>query len=192
MVGTTSSPGSGYFHARSAGWPTLVSTRYISPTLRWSCWNVAMRLESGDHARMGRLLLLQPALSVAYPKSFAPSVVICVSLPVATSRTHRFQSRMNAACFLSGETDSGITSPPRPAPPPPPPHTSIPPRPPRPRPPLPSAAVHLPPIKSHVHRPPACTVMDRPSGENSRAWNDRFRASKERPVAAASAAATLA
>src|ERR1039458_9648271 len=32
MVVTTGSPGNGYFHAWSVGCPTLVSTRYISPT----------------------------------------------------------------------------------------------------------------------------------------------------------------
>src|SRR6186997_2088293 len=52
---------------------------------------------------MGRSLFAHPALSVAYPKSFTPSVVSWVSLPPGTSRTHRFQSRMNAACFPSGE-----------------------------------------------------------------------------------------
>ena len=54
---TTSSPGSGYFHACSSGCPTLVSTRYISPTPRWSCWNVAIFFESGDQSTIGRSLL---------------------------------------------------------------------------------------------------------------------------------------
>ena len=38
IMNTLSSPGSGYFHASSSGWPTLVLTVYISPTPRWSCW----------------------------------------------------------------------------------------------------------------------------------------------------------
>ena len=62
---TTASPGSGYFQACSVGWPTVVSTRYISPTPRWSCWNVAIFFESGDQRRIGRSLRAQPALSVA-------------------------------------------------------------------------------------------------------------------------------
>jgi hypothetical protein len=37
-VATFSSPGSGYFHDLSTGWPALASTRYMSPTLRSSCW----------------------------------------------------------------------------------------------------------------------------------------------------------
>ena len=61
----TSSPGSGYFHACSVGWPTTVLTRYISPTPRWSCWKVAIFFESGDHTSTGRSLRRQPALSVA-------------------------------------------------------------------------------------------------------------------------------
>ena len=60
-----SSPGSGYFQARSIGWPATVFTRYISPALRWSCWKVAIRFESGDHTSTGASLLVQPALSVA-------------------------------------------------------------------------------------------------------------------------------
>ena len=64
IIETTSSPGSGYFHAWSSGWPTLVLTRYISPTLRWSCWKVATCSESGDHTAIGRSLAPQPALSV--------------------------------------------------------------------------------------------------------------------------------
>src|SRR5438034_2386690 len=59
IIDTTSSPGSGYFQACNAGWPTFVSTRYISPTLRWSCLKVAIFLESGDHNRMGLSLLVQ-------------------------------------------------------------------------------------------------------------------------------------
>ena len=38
IIATFSSPGSGYFHDLSTGWPALVSTRYMSPTLRSSCW----------------------------------------------------------------------------------------------------------------------------------------------------------
>src|SRR5438270_1564861 len=52
---------------------------------------------------MGRSLFVQPALSVAYPKSFTPSVVNCVSAPVARSRTHRLSARRNAVLDLSGE-----------------------------------------------------------------------------------------
>jgi hypothetical protein len=85
----TESPGSGYFHAWSSGAPTFVETRYMSRTPRPSCWNVAIFRESGDHVRTGRSLCVQPALSVAYPKSFVPSVVSCVSAPVARSRAHR-------------------------------------------------------------------------------------------------------
>src|SRR5207237_1638842 len=59
--------------------------------------------ESGDHRRTGRSLLIHPALSVAYPKSFTPSLVSCVSFPEAASRTQRLESRMNAARFRSGE-----------------------------------------------------------------------------------------
>jgi len=65
IMATTLSPGSGYFHACSTGWPTFVSTRYISPTPRWSCWKVAIFRESGDHSTIGRSLWTQPALSVA-------------------------------------------------------------------------------------------------------------------------------
>ena len=59
------SPGSGYFHACSVGAPTFVLTRYISLTPRPSCWNVAIRFESGDQARTGASLFVQPALFVA-------------------------------------------------------------------------------------------------------------------------------
>ena len=62
---TSLSPGSGYFHACSLGWPTLVVTRYMSPLLRWSCWKVAILLESGDHSRIAWSVCFQPALSVA-------------------------------------------------------------------------------------------------------------------------------
>ena len=65
IIVMTSSPGSGYFQACSVGWPTVVLTRYISPALRWSCWNVAIFFESGDHVSTGRSLCVQPALSVA-------------------------------------------------------------------------------------------------------------------------------
>src|SRR5262245_28387525 len=97
------SPGRGYFHVSSVGWPTAVCTRYISPTPRPSCWNVAIFLESGDQRRTGRSLRVQPALSVAYPKSFTPSSVSCVSLPEVISRIHKLKSRMNAARLPSGE-----------------------------------------------------------------------------------------
>ena len=61
----TLSPGIGYFQASSFGWPTAVLTRYIVLVPRASCWNVAIRFESGDHNTTGRSLLVQPALSVA-------------------------------------------------------------------------------------------------------------------------------
>src|SRR5271157_3312434 len=60
IMAMESSPGSGYFQDCNVGWPTLVSTRYMSPTLRWSCWKVAIFLESGDHSRMGRSLFSHP------------------------------------------------------------------------------------------------------------------------------------
>src|SRR5215203_1369811 len=47
------SVGSGYFQASSLGAPTLVVTRYISLTLRWSWRNVAIFFESGDHNSIG-------------------------------------------------------------------------------------------------------------------------------------------
>ena len=59
------SPGSGIFCVVSAGCPTTVGTRYISPTWRSSCCCVATFFESGDHCTMARALLAQPALSVA-------------------------------------------------------------------------------------------------------------------------------
>src|SRR5687768_94314 len=55
---------------------------------------------------MGRGLFLQPALSVAYPKSLIPSVVSCVSFLLSTSLTHKFQSLINATFFPSGEATS--------------------------------------------------------------------------------------
>ena len=48
-IAITVSPGSGNFETRSVGWPTVVLTRYISPTLRSSCCCVAIFFESGDH-----------------------------------------------------------------------------------------------------------------------------------------------
>ena len=39
------------------GMADVVSTRYISPTLRWSCWKVAIFLESGDQTRIGAVAL---------------------------------------------------------------------------------------------------------------------------------------
>src|SRR5436190_21452932 len=89
IIGISLSPGKGYFQALNAGWPTLVVARYISPTLRWSCLNEAIFFESGDHLNTGLSLLVQPALSVAYPKSVMPSVVSCVCLPVFISLTHK-------------------------------------------------------------------------------------------------------
>ncbi len=64
-IATASSPGSGYFQDLRTGWPALVSTRYMSPTVRSSCWKVATFLESGDHSTIGFAEALQPALSVA-------------------------------------------------------------------------------------------------------------------------------
>ena len=65
MVVMSLSPGSGYFQDLRVGLPMLVVTRYMSLTLRWSCWKVAILRESGDQSRMGRSLWVQPALSVA-------------------------------------------------------------------------------------------------------------------------------
>ena len=67
IIATTGSPGSGYFHARSTGWPPLtgVSTRYMSPTLRSSCCCVAIFLLSGDQESDAPALVAQPALLVA-------------------------------------------------------------------------------------------------------------------------------
>jgi hypothetical protein len=81
IIATSGSPGSGYFHARSVGCPpfTGVWTRYMSPTLRSSCCCVAILLPSGDHDTAGAELVVHPALLVAYPKSFTPSVVSCRS-----------------------------------------------------------------------------------------------------------------
>ena len=110
-IATTLSPGSGYFQLRSTGCPTFVCTRCMSPTFRSSCCCVAIFFESGDQSRMARSLLVQPALSVAYPKSLTPSVVSCVSAPVATSRTQRFQLRMNAARAPSGDATAGARPP---------------------------------------------------------------------------------
>ena len=65
IIAMTLSPGSGYFHALEMGWPALASTRYISPTARSSCWNVAIFFES-DQTRMGRSSLpTRRCLSVA-------------------------------------------------------------------------------------------------------------------------------
>src|SRR5258705_13981090 len=89
IIGISLSPGKGYFHAFSVGCPTLVEARYISPTLRWSCLNVAIFFESGDQRSVGLSLLVQPALSVAYPKSLMPSVVNCFCSSVFVSRTHK-------------------------------------------------------------------------------------------------------
>ena len=67
IIATSGSPGSGYFHARSTGWPPLtgVSTRYMSPTFRSSCCCVAIFLPSGDQDSDGAALVAQPALLVA-------------------------------------------------------------------------------------------------------------------------------
>ncbi len=65
IIVTFASPTSGYFHAFRVEWPLVTGTRYISPTLRWSCWKVAIFFESGDQTRMGLSLCCQPALSVA-------------------------------------------------------------------------------------------------------------------------------
>src|SRR5437773_76615 len=59
---------------------------------------------------MARSLVDQPALSVAYPKYFRPSVVSGRSVPPAMSRIHRFQSRTNAPRLPSGDTFSGFLS----------------------------------------------------------------------------------
>ena len=65
IVKIFSSPGSGYAHCSSSGWPTFVRTRYMSPTPRASCWNVAILRESGDQSSTGRGLFVHPALLVA-------------------------------------------------------------------------------------------------------------------------------
>jgi hypothetical protein len=65
IIATTLSPGGGYFHAMRRGWPTRVSTRYMSPTWRSSCCWVAIFFESGDQRSTGRSLCTHPALSVA-------------------------------------------------------------------------------------------------------------------------------
>src|SRR5436190_2766749 len=146
IMATSGSPGSGYFHARRTGWPPLtgVCTRYMSPTLRSSCCCVAIFLPSGDQESAAAVLVTQPALLVAYPKSLTPSVVSWRSWPVATSCTQRFQSQMKTALLPSGDSEDvgaadvpvtlgphffAIVTPPRPPRPPP---GAPPPRPPRP------------------------------------------------------------
>src|ERR1035438_6195629 len=124
MVVTILSPGSGYFQACSVGWPTVVLTRYISPTPRWSCWYVATFFESGDQRTTALALAVHPALSVAYPKSFSPSKVSWLSLLLAMSCSHKLFSRIMTLLLPSGET----APPPRPPRPPPPPRPPLPPR----------------------------------------------------------------
>src|SRR5215210_4407879 len=114
----------------------------MSPTFRSSCCCVTIFLPSGDQESAVAALVAHPALLVAYPKFFSPSVVSWRSWPVATSRTQRFQSQMKMALLPSGDIDAGggpdmpvtfgphvfvIARPPRPPRPPPPPR---PPRPP--------------------------------------------------------------
>ena len=105
IIATSSSPGSGYFQAWSVGWPTCVLTRYISPTWRWSCWNVAIFFESGDHDD-DRAIALRPAGVVGG----VAEVLHAISrelrlLPVATSRTHKFQSLDEHRSLAVGRRD---------------------------------------------------------------------------------------
>src|ERR1700753_1730089 len=60
-----SPPGNGYFHSLSVGLPTLVVTKYISLTLRWSSLKVTIFFESADQTSTALSLCFQPALSVA-------------------------------------------------------------------------------------------------------------------------------
>ena len=110
-IATTSSPGSGYFHAFSTGWPAFVSTRYMSPTLRSSCWSVAIFFESGDHSTIGAVAL-RPAGVVGRVAEVLDAVGRERPLLtfVATSRTHRFQSLMKTPLLPSGDIDGGWSS----------------------------------------------------------------------------------
>src|ERR1039457_5944418 len=177
IIATVSSPGSGYFHACSTGCPTLVSTRYISPTLRWSCWKVAIFFEAADQATITRSVFTHTGLSSAQELSFTPSVESWVSLPVAISRTHRLYSRMKAVFFLSGEGASV-----------------------RPRPPVavpPCSTAHWLAWRSHRYR---CAPIwnetpnegETASSDSSIALNGSLFASYFFPVAAERAAASLA
>ena len=87
------------------GWPALVSTRYMSPTVRSSCWNVATFFESGDHSTIGaRRCSSSRRCRWRSRSSSTPSVVSGRSTFEARSRTQRFQSLMNTARVPSGET----------------------------------------------------------------------------------------
>ena len=59
------SPGSGYFHDSSSGWPTFVVAMCIMPTPRASCWKVAIMSDPGDQSSTGESRLTHPALLVA-------------------------------------------------------------------------------------------------------------------------------
>ena len=59
------SPGSGYCHDSSSGWPTFVVAMCIMPTPRASCWKVAIMSEAGDQSSTGESRLTHPALLVA-------------------------------------------------------------------------------------------------------------------------------
>src|ERR1700687_4086318 len=114
-----------------------------------------------------------------------PSLVSCVSAPVAPSRTQRLKSRMKAARFLSGESDSFRPPPPRP--PRPPPDTGAA---------LESAlefGAHLAPCASHIQaRPAALNLTVLPSSDRSISVKGRCAASYLEPDAAESAAARRA
>src|ERR1700733_10098612 len=93
-----------------------------------------------------------------------PSLVSCVSLPVAMSRDHRLLSRMKTARLPSGDVDS---LPPRPPPRPPrPPRSPLPPRPPPPA--ASPPPVHFDPTTSQVHLLPlAVNVIESPASSKS-------------------------
>lgn len=105
IVVMTSSSGSGYFHA-FAGWD--VPPWYRPGTSRRRRADLVGKLQSSSNpgttgGRGGRSWSIRRC---QWPKSFTPSLVSCVSLPVATSRTQRLKSRIRARRFLSGERAS--------------------------------------------------------------------------------------
>src|SRR5580693_1806025 len=118
-----------------------------------------------------------------------PSLVSWVVLPPATSRVHRFSSRMNTAFLPSGESDSL-----RPPPPPRPPRPPLPPRPPRPVPASagPSASHFAPPTSQLQCLPERLKATVAPSAEGSISVNGRCPASYFVPAAVDSDAASLA
>ena len=152
---------------------------------------MAIFFESGDQRTMARSLLAQPALSVAQPKYFTPSLVNWRSRPVATSRTHRFQSRMKTASLPSGDGTEMSPAPPRPPPPPLPP---VPPRPPAAgRPVAAPMSEQAKPAASQVHRRPLWSNATlAASADSSIDWKGSVRAAQDPPAAFESAAASLA